>query len=98
MNTLSSAVAHATALAYQADADMIVGRIEDSWVIADREDIGRLTQMTRPMFIVHSWGWEATEILDSMEDAGIDGDQNWENDTTTYQIDGETLIVNARRW
>ena len=98
MNTLSSAVAHATALACQADADMIVGRIEDSWVIADREDIGRLTQMTRPMFIVHSWGWEATEILDSMEDAGIDGDQNWENGTTTYQIDGETLIINARRW
>jgi hypothetical protein len=98
MNTLQATVTRATKMAYQEDADQIVGRIDSEWAIADREDIGRLTQMTRPMFIVHSWGWEATEILDSMEDAGIDGDQNWENDTTTYQIDGETLIVNARRW
>jgi hypothetical protein len=30
----------------------------------------------------------------SMEDAGIYGDQDWENETATYRIDGETIIVN----
>jgi hypothetical protein len=94
MNALQATVTRATKMAYQADADMIVGRIEHSWVIADREDIGRLTQMTRPMFIVHSWGLDAADVMASMEEAGIDGDQDLENETTTYHLDGATLIVN----
>ena len=94
MNALQATVNRATKLAYQEDADMIVGRIEGTWVIADREDIGRLTQMIRPMFIVHSWGLDAADVMASMEEAGIDGDQDLENGTTTYRLDDATLIVN----
>ena len=99
MNALHATVTRATEFAYEEDADQIVGRIEGAWAIADREDIARLTQMTRPMFIVHSWGLDAADVMASMEEAGIDGDQDLENGTTTYRLDGATMIVNnARVW
>jgi hypothetical protein len=99
MNALLATVTRAAELAYEEDADQIVGRIDGAWAIADREDIARLTQMTRPMFIAHSWGLDAADVMASMEEAGIDGDQDLENGTTTYRLDGETMIVNnARVW
>jgi hypothetical protein len=94
MNALKSTVSRAAELAYEQDADQIIGRIQGEWAIADREDIGRISQMARPTFIVRSDGLDDVDVMDSMEQAGIDGDQDWENEATTYVLDGETLIVN----
>jgi hypothetical protein len=94
MNALQSTVTLAAELAYEQDADQIIGRIQGEWAIADREDIARISQMARPTFIVRSDGLDDVDVMDSMEQAGIDGDQDWENETTTYVLDGETLIVN----
>jgi hypothetical protein len=94
MNTLQATVTRAAELAYEQDADQIVGRIDGEWAIADREDIARISQMSRPTFIVRSDGLDDVDVMDSMEQAGIDGDQDWKNETTIYHIDGETLIVN----
>jgi hypothetical protein len=94
MNTLKSTVSRAAELAYEQDADQIIGRIQGEWAIADREDIGRISQMARPTFIVRSDGLDDVDVMDSMEQAGIDSDQDWENEATTYVLDGETLIVN----
>jgi hypothetical protein len=94
MTTLQATVTRAAELAYAEDADQIVGRIEGEWAIADAEDTGRISQMIRPTFLVHSWGLDAADVMAIMEEEGIDGDQDWENETTTYHLDGETLIVN----
>ena len=94
MNALQATVTRAAELAYAEDADQIVGRIEGAWAIADPEDIGRVSRMIRPTFTVRSDGLDAADVMASMEDAGIYGDQDWENETTTYRIDGETIIVN----
>jgi hypothetical protein len=100
MNALQSTVTRAAELAYEQDADQIIGRIQGEWAIADREDIARISQMARPTFIVRPDGLDDVDVMDSMEQAGIEGhqdwedDQDWENETTTYVLDGETLIVN----
>ena len=94
MTTLQSTVTLAAELAYEQDADQIIGRVQGEWAIADREDIACISQMARPTFIIRSDGLDDVDVMDSMEQAGIDGDQDWENETTTYVLDGATIIVN----
>lgn len=94
MNALQATVARASELAYEEDADQIVGRIQGEWAIAHCEDEGRVRQMSRPQFVVRSMGLDATDVMASMEQAGIDGDQDWENETTTYRLDGAIVVVN----
>jgi hypothetical protein len=95
MTTLQATVTRAAELAYAEDADQIVGRIEGEWAIADAEDTGRISQMIRPTFLAHSWGLDAADVMAIMAEEGIDGDQDWENETTIYVLDGATIIVNT---
>lgn len=53
---LQDAIEHASGLAFEEDADQIVGRIRGEWQIAHNEDMGRQAQMIEPKFIVHSDG------------------------------------------
>jgi hypothetical protein len=94
MNALHATVTRAAELAYEEDADQIVGRIQGEWTIADRGDIARISQMARPTFIASSDGLDYVDVTNSMEEAGIDGDHDWENGTTTSRLGGATIIVN----
>ena len=94
MKTLELTVKKASELAYEEDQDQIVGRIDGAWNIAGAEDEGRIHQMQQPTFRVKSDGLDAYDVMTAMEKAGIDGDQDWENETTRYELDDETIAVN----
>ena len=54
---LNKVILEASRLAYEEDADMVVGRIQGEWCVAHWEDEGRQASMDRePRYIVHSWG------------------------------------------
>lgn len=56
------AISAATELAYEEDADQIVGRIDGKWAISHIEDEGRKAQMVEPLFVVHSTGIDQGHI------------------------------------
>lgn len=94
---LEMTITRAAELAYEEDANQVIGRIGGRWEIASCEDWGRINQMVRPLFRVSSDGLaeSASTIMDIMESAGIDGDQDWEKETTTYQIDEDRFVVSG---
>jgi hypothetical protein len=59
---LHEAIEHAANLAYEEDADQIVGRIQGKWQIAHNEDLGRQAEMKEPKFLVHSDGVDQRHI------------------------------------
>lgn len=92
---LEAAVKRAAELAYQEDADHLIGRINGDWQIAHHEDLARQNAMTAPRLIVRSDGLNAADVMAAMEQANIDGDQDWHAETTTYRIDDDTLTVSG---
>jgi len=94
---LITAITEASRLAYEEDENQVVGQIPgDGWAIATKEDVGRQCRMTKePVFIVTGTGLSAAEVMDTMERAGIDGDQDWQNETTTYVFDECVFKVNG---
>ena len=94
--TLKSIIKQASELAYEEDANQIVGKIYTSgeWAIANHEDAGRIAEMNnRTTFKVTSQGADAGDFMEVMEAMGIDGDQDWEHETTRYDVDGEIVVV-----
>ena len=63
---LQTAIEHASNMAYEEDADMMVGQIGiDNWQVAHIEDIGRQAEMKEPIFLVHSDGVDQGHITDN---------------------------------
>lgn len=95
--TLKSTIQRASELAYDEDACQVVGKIAGEWVIAHYEDDGRVAQMdSRTTFVVTSRGANAGDFMEVMEAMGIDGDQDWGHETTTYEVDGEIVVVSGQ--
>ena len=95
--TLKSTIKQAAELAYETDADQVVGKIGEEWAIADAEDAGRIAEMNgKTTFRVTSEGADAGDFMAVMERLGIDGDQDWEQETTRYEVDGEVVMVSGR--
>lgn len=46
----------ATELAYEEDANQVVGKIQGEWAIAHNEDFGRRSEMSGEVFEVNSSG------------------------------------------
>lgn len=40
-------------------------------------------------------GMKAAEIMEMMENAGIDGQQDWDTETTTYNLEDGKVIVSG---
>jgi hypothetical protein len=59
---LHTAIEHAANIAYDEDADQVVGRINGEWCIAHNEDLGRQSEMSEPKFLVHSDGVDSRHI------------------------------------
>ena len=93
--SIQKAVKRASELAYTEDEDQVIGRISGAWCIAGLEDEGRIHQMQPPMFRVKSDGLDAYDVMSAMEKSGIDGDQDWENETTRYELDDELILVSG---
>jgi len=93
--TLEATVKRASELAYEQDSDMVVGRINSDWQVADSEDLGRADQMAWPKFTVRGDGLDAADVMGAMERAEIEGDQHWNDEMTVYEIDGETISVSG---
>ena len=94
--TLKSIIKQASELAYEEDANQVVGKIYASgeWAIANTEDAGRIAAMDgRTTFKVTSQGADAGDFMEAMEAMGIDGDQDWEHETTRYEVGGEIVVV-----
>lgn len=69
---LKQAIEHAANLAYEEDADQIVGRINGNWCISHHEDLGFQAEMSEPKFLVHADGVDARHIKDG------EITENWE--------------------
>lgn len=93
---IKTAISQAIKLAYEEDATQIVGKIKGAWTIAHIEDVGRIASMDdRTTFGVKSWGADAGDFMTAMDRMGIEGDQDWERERTTYEVDGEIIIVSG---
>lgn len=60
--SLQSAIEHACAMAFEEDADQIVGLIQGEWEVAHHEDVARVAQMRGQTFICHSDGVDQGHI------------------------------------
>ena len=93
---IKTAIRQATELSYDEDANQIVGKIDEDWAIAHTEDMGRIASMDdRTTFRVESWGANAGDFMAAMARMGIEGDQDWERERTTYDVDGDNIIVSG---
>ena len=96
--TLKTTIKRAVELAVEQNTNQIVGKIYASgeWAMANREDADRIAQMDgRTTFKVTGQGADAGDFMDVMEAMGIDGDQDWECETTRYVVDGELVVVSG---
>lgn len=94
--SLQATIRRATELAYDEDADQIVGKIDGEWAIAHNEDVARIANMdAKTTFRVRSYGIDAADFMEAMERMGIEGDQDWQAETTTYEIDDEYAVVDG---
>jgi len=59
---LKDVIEMAANIAYDEDADQIVGRIQGNWQICHNEDMGRQAEMSEPKFVVHSDGVDKAHI------------------------------------
>lgn len=95
MSALRNTVAYAADIAYEEETLQIVGRIDGDWMIAFAEDTERQSWMEEPKFMVDRGGLDPVDVMNTLLQAGIEGDQDWQAGTTTYQIDDELIIVSA---
>ena len=94
---LKDTIAEASQAAYQADADMIVGLAAGQWVAVSADDDGGLAQIDRaPRFLVRGDGLAMcpADVMTEMDRAEIDGDQDWQSETTIYSVAGDRILVN----
>ena len=89
-------IRRATELAYDENADQIIGKIDGEWAIANNEDVARIANMdAKTTFRVCGYGIDTADFMATMERMGIEGDQDWQAETTTYEIDDECAVVDG---
>jgi len=93
---IKTAIRRAAELSYDEDANQIVGKIDGKWAIAHTEDMGLIASMDdKTTFRVESWGANASDFMTAMERMGIEGDQDWDNESTTFDVDGDIITVSG---
>jgi hypothetical protein len=93
---LITAISESSTLAYEEDENQVIGKIPgEGWAIANSEDVGRQARMVQPTFTVTSNGLNAAEVMEAMELAGINGDQDWQNEMTNYVFEDCVLKVSG---
>ena len=60
-----------------------------------QSEFDMVEQLGNPSEIVARELATATEIMEAMENAGIDGDQDWVHESTAYSVIGGSVIVSG---